>query len=186
MARAGPGFIDARTGASRGSSRPAMLARRTKGCEAMGRTTVGLLVVAVLMALVAAGCNSSDPDTTANPPSSTVAPAPTTTVSAAPTSTTASGTAADCSNAVLLQAAQQALTESGSTATVTSVTLTRCRNGYALLSAHPASGGESPNVFLAWRPAAGAWEAIDLGTGIDCAGSPIGPKLTAACDALGY
>ena len=43
-----------------------------------------------------------------------------------------------------------------------------------------------PNVFLVWRPAAGAWEAIDLGTGIDCAGSPNGPKLTAACKALGY
>jgi hypothetical protein len=39
---------------------------------------------------------------------------------------------------------------------------------------------------LVWRPAAGAWEAIDLGTGIDCAGSPNGPKLTAACKALGY
>jgi hypothetical protein len=69
---------------------------------------------------------------------------------------------------------------------VTSITLTRCRNGYALLSAHAASGGDSPNVFLVWRPATGAWEAIDLGTGIDCAGSPIGPKLTAACKALGY
>ena len=78
---------------------------------------------------------------------------------------------------MLLQAAQQALRESGSTATATSLTL---------LSAHPASGGESPNVFLVWRPAAGAWEAIDLGTGIDCAGSPLGPKLTAACKALGY
>ena len=87
---------------------------------------------------------------------------------------------------MLLQAAQQALRESGSTATVTSITLTRCRNGYALLSAHAAPGGESPNVFLVWRPAAGAWEAIDLGTGIDCAGSPNGPKLTAACKALGY
>jgi len=55
-----------------------------------------------------------------------------------------------------------------------------------MLSAHPASGGESPNVFLVWRPAAGAWKAIDLGTGIDCTGSPLGPKLTAACKALGY
>jgi hypothetical protein len=151
----------------------------------MGRTTTGLLVLAVLVVLTAAGCNSSDPNNTANTPSSTAAPA-TTTASAASTSTTASGTAADCSNAVLLQAAQQALRESGSTATVTSIILTRCRNGYALLSAHPASGGESPNVFLVWRPAAGAWEAIDLGTGIDCAGSPLGPKLTAACKALGY
>jgi hypothetical protein len=44
----------------------------------------------------------------------------------------------------------------------------------------------SPNVFLVGRPAAGAWEAIDLGTGIDCAGSANGPKLTAACEALGY
>ena len=119
----------------------------------MGRTTRGLLVLAVLVALTTAGCNSSDPSTANTPPSS-AAPA-TTTASAASTSTTASGTAADCSNAVLLQAAQQALRESGSTATVTSITLTRCRNGYALLSAHPASGGESPNVFLVWRPAAG-------------------------------
>jgi hypothetical protein len=88
---------------------------------------------------------------------------------------------------VLLQAAQQALRESGSTATVASITVARCRNGYALLSAHPASGAmESPNVFLVWRPATQAWEALDLGTGIDCAGSPIGPKLTAACKALGY
>ena len=150
----------------------------------MRRTTMGLLVVTALVALIAAGCSSSEPDNTANTPSSTAAPA-TTTASAA-TTTTASGTAADCSNAVLLQAAQQALRESGSTATVTSITLTRCRNGYALLSAHPAPGGESPNVFLVWRPAAGAWEAIDLGTGIDCAGSPTGPKLTAACKALGY
>ena len=149
----------------------------------MGRTTTGLLVLAVLVVLTAAGCNSSDPNNTANTPSSTAAPA-TTTASAASTSTTASGTAADCSNAVLLQAAQQALRESGST--VTSITLTRCRNGYALLSAHPASGGESPNVFLVWRPAVGAWAAIDLGTGIDCAGSPLGPTLSAACKALGY
>ena len=152
----------------------------------MRRTTMGLLVVTALVALIAAGCSSSEPDNTASTPSSTAAPAATTTASAASTTTTASGTAADSSNAVLLQAAQQALRESGSTATVTSVTLTRCRNGYALLSAHLASVGESPNVFLVWRPAAGAWEAIDLGTGIDCAGSPIGPKLTAACKALGY
>jgi hypothetical protein len=69
---------------------------------------------------------------------------------------------------------------------VTSITLTRCRNGYALLSAHSAEGGDSPNVFLVWQPAEGAWKAIDLGTGIDCAGSPTGPKLTAACTALGY
>jgi hypothetical protein len=151
----------------------------------MRRTTMGLLVVTVLVALLAAGCNSSSPESTANAPSSTATPAATTTASAS-TTTTASGTAADCSNAVLLQAAQQALKESGSTATVTSITLTRCRNGYALLSAHLASVGESPNVFLVWRPAAGAWQAIDLGTGIDCAGSPIGPKLTAACKALGY
>ena len=87
---------------------------------------------------------------------------------------------------MLLQAAQQALRESGSTATVASITVTRCRNGYALLSAHPASGGDASNVFLVWRPTAGAWEAIDLGTGIDCAGSPIDPKLTEACKALGY
>jgi hypothetical protein len=69
----------------------------------MRRTTMGLPVVTALVALVAAGCNSFDPDNTA-----------------------------------------------------------------------------------VWRPAAGAWEAIDLGTGIDCAGSPNGPKLTAACKALGY
>jgi hypothetical protein len=88
---------------------------------------------------------------------------------------------------VLLQAAQKALRESGSTVTIASITLARCRNGYALLSAHPASGNaESPNVFLIWRPASQSWEALDLGTGIDCAGSPIGPKLTAACRALGY
>jgi hypothetical protein len=152
----------------------------------MRRTTMGLLVATALVALIAAGCSSSEPDNTASPPSSTAAPATTTTTSAAATTATASGTAADCSNAALLQAAQQALRESGSTATVTSITLTRCRNGYALLSAHPGSGGDSPNVFLVWRPAAGAWEAIDLGTGIDCAGSPNGPKLTAACKALGY
>jgi len=151
----------------------------------MGRTTMGLLVLAVLVALIAAGCNSSEPNNTASP-SSTAAPAPTTTASAASTSTTAPGTAADCSNAALLQAAQQALKDSGSTATVTSIALKRCRNGYALLSAETGSGGDSPNVFLVWQPAAGAWEAIDLGTGIDCAGSPIGPKLTAACKALGY
>ena len=153
----------------------------------MRRTTMGLLAMAVLMALLAAGCNSSSRDSTANAPSSTAAPATTTTTApAASTTTTASATAANCRNAVLLQAAQKALRESGSTVTVTSITLTRCRNGYALLSAHPASVGESPNVFLVWRPAAGAWEAIDFGTGIDCAASPIGPKLTAACKALGY
>jgi hypothetical protein len=152
----------------------------------MRRTTMGLLVVTALVALIAVGCSSSDPNNTANTPSSTTAPATTTTASAASTTTIASGTAADCSNAVLLQAAQQALKDSGSTATVTSITLTRCRNGYALLSAHLASVGESPNVFLVWQPAARAWEAIDLGTGIDCAGSPIGPKLAAACKALGY
>ena len=150
----------------------------------MGRT-MGLLVLAVLVAVIASGCTSSDANNTATP-TSTAAPATTTTATAASTSTTASGAAADCSNAVLLQAAQQALRESGSTATVTSITLTRCRNGYALLSAHVPSVGESANVFLVWRPAEGAWEAIDLGTGIDCAGSPIGPKLTAACKALGY
>ena len=87
---------------------------------------------------------------------------------------------------MLLAAAQKALKDSGSTVTITSITLMRCRNGYALLSAHSASNADAPNVFLAWRPAAGAWEALDVGTGIDCAGSPIGPKLTAACKALGY
>jgi hypothetical protein len=108
-------------------------------------------------------------------------------VQSGPPGCTESAAAARCSNAVLLRAAQQALKESGSTVTITSITLTRCRNGYALLSAHPASANaESPNVFLVWRPAAQAWHALDLGTGIDCAGSPIGPELTAACKALGY
>jgi hypothetical protein len=115
---------------------------------------MGHLVPAVLVALLATGCNSGG-NSTANAPSSTAAPATTTTAPAASTSTTASATAADCSNAVLLQAAQQALRESGSTATVASITVTRCRNGYALLSAHPASGGDAPNVFLVGRPTAG-------------------------------
>ena len=88
---------------------------------------------------------------------------------------------------MLLEAAQKALRDSGSTVDITSITLTRCRNGYALLSAHPASGNvESPNVFLVWKSATETWETLDLGTGIDCAGSPIGPKLTQACKALGY
>jgi hypothetical protein len=70
---------------------------------------------------------------------------------------------------------------------ITSITLMRCRNGYALVSAHPAAGNvEAPNVFLVWRSATQTWEALDLGTGIDCAGSPIGPELTEACKALGY
>jgi hypothetical protein len=124
-------------------------------------------------------------------PASTAAPVTTTTTPPATASssstTTASAAAARCSNGVLLEAAQQALRESGSTVTIASVTVARCRNGYALLSAHPAAGNvEAPNVFLVWRPAAQAWAALDLGTGIDCAGSPIGPKLTAACKALGY
>jgi hypothetical protein len=153
----------------------------------MRRTTMGLLILAVLVTVIAAGCNSSDQDGSAGAPSSTAAPATITTPPAtAATTTTQAAAAARCSNEVLLQAAQKALRESGSTVTITSITLTRCRNGYALLSAHPASGPESPNVLLVWRPAAGTWETLDLGTGIDCAGSPIGPKLTAACKALGY
>jgi hypothetical protein len=159
----------------------------------MRRTTMGLLVLAVVMTLIAAGCGSSGRNRSAGAPSSAASATTTTppatastTTKAAPT--TGSAAAARCSNAVLLRAAQKALRESGSTVTITSITLTRCRNGYALLSAHPASNvnAESPNVFLVWRPAAGAWEALDFGTGIDCAGSPIGPKLTAACKALGY
>jgi hypothetical protein len=43
-----------------------------------------------------------------------------------------------------------------------------------------------PTSFWSGGPRRGAWEALDVGTGIDCAGSPIGPKLTAACKALGY
>ena len=154
----------------------------------MWRRTMGLLVLAVFVA--AAGCGSSGQDNSAGAPASTAAPATTTTPPATASSTsttTPSAAAARCSNGVLLEAAQQALRESGSTVTIASVTVARCRNGYALLSAHPASGNvESPNVFLVWRPATPAWAALDLGTGIDCAGSPIGPKLTAACKALGY
>jgi hypothetical protein len=157
----------------------------------MWRKTMGLLIPAVLMAVAAAGCGSSGQDGSTAAPASTAAPVPTTTppatASSSSSTTTASAAAARCSNGVLLDAAQQALRESGSTVTIASVTVARCRNGYALLSAHPASGNvESPNVFLVWRPAAQAWAALDLGTGIDCAGSPIGPKLTAACKALGY
>jgi hypothetical protein len=157
----------------------------------MWRKTMGLLIPAVLMAVATAGCGSSGQDGSTAAPASTAAPVPTTTppatASSSSTTTTASAAAARCSNGVLLDAAQQALRESGSTVTIASVTVARCRNGYALLSAHPASGNvESPNVFLVWRPATQAWAALDLGTGIDCAGSPIGPKLTAACKALGY
>ena len=153
--------------------------------------TMGQLALAVLTVMLAAGCGSSDEEPSAGAPATTAAPVTTTTStsSAASTSTTAtpSAAAARCSNGVLLQAAQQALRDSGSTVTVASITLTRCRNGYALLSAHPASGNvESPNVFLVWKPDTQAWEPLDLGTGIDCAGSPIGPKLTEACKALGY
>jgi hypothetical protein len=155
----------------------------------MWRRAMGLLILAVLVA-VTAGCGSSGQDGSAAAPASTAAPVTTTTTppaTASSSSTTASAAAARCSNGVLLQAAQQALRESGSTVTIASVTVARCRNGYALLSARPASGNvESPNVFLIWRPATQAWEALDLGTGIDCAGSPIGPKLTAACKGLGY
>jgi hypothetical protein len=154
----------------------------------MHRTTMGPLVLIVLMAVLAAGCGSSGEDGSAAAPASTAAPststAPPTT---AATTTTQSSAAPRCSNAALLPAAQQAVRASGSTVAITSITLTRCRNGYALVSAHPASGNlESPNVFLVWRSATGTWEALDVGTGIDCAGSPIGRELTQACKALGY
>ena len=122
----------------------------------MWRRTIGQVVLAVLVAVAAAGCGSSDQDGSAGAPASTAAPATTTTTPPATASssstTTASVAAARCSNGVLLEAAQQALRESGSTVTIASVTVARCRNGYALLSAHPASGNvESPNVFLVWR-----------------------------------
>ncbi len=155
----------------------------------MWRTTRGLPVLAVLMAAVLAGCGSSGGDGSSAAPASTTAPASSTLPPATASSTTgtASAAAARCSNSVLLQAAQKALRDSGSTVIIASVTVTRCRNGYALLRAHPAAGNlESPNVFLVWRPASQAWETLDLGTGIDCAGSPIGPELTEACKALGY
>jgi hypothetical protein len=155
----------------------------------MWRTTRGLPVLALLMAAFLAGCGSSGGDGSAGAPATTAAAATSTIppATASSSTTTASTAAARCSNDVLLEAAQKALKDSGSTAALASVTVTRCRNGYALVSAHPAAGNmESPNVFLVWRPASQTWEALDLGTGIDCAGSPIGPKLTAACKALGY
>ena len=155
----------------------------------MRRTTMGPLILVLLMAVLAAGCGSSDQDNSPAAPASTAAPATTTTppTTAAATTVTPASAAARCSNEVLLEAAQKALRDSGSTVKITSITLTRCRNGYALLSAHPASGNvESPNVFLVWKSATETWETLDLGTGIDCAGSPIGPKLTQACKALGY
>jgi hypothetical protein len=153
------------------------------------RTTMGPLVLVLMMAVLATGCGSSGQDGSAGAPASTAAPATTTTppTTAAATTTTTSSAAARCSNAVLLRAAQKAVRESGSTVAITRITLMRCRNGYALVSAHPASGNvEAPNVFLVWGSATETWEALDLGTGIDCAGSPIGPKLTEACKALGY
>jgi hypothetical protein len=148
---------------------------------------MGPLVLVLLLAVLA-GCGSSGQDGSAGAPASTAAPATTTApTTAAAATTTTSSAAASCSNAVLLQAAQKALRESGSTVAITSITLMRCRNGYALVSAHPAAGNvEAPNVFLVWRSATQTWEALDLGTGIDCAGSPIGPELTEACRALGY
>jgi len=155
----------------------------------MRRTTMGPLILVLLMAVLAAGCGSSDQDNSPAAAASTAAPATTTTppTTAAATTATPASAAARCSNEVLLEAAQKALRDSGSTVKITSITLTRCRNGYALLSAHPASGNvESPNVFLVWKSATETWETLDLGTGIDCAGSPIGPELTQACKALGY
>jgi hypothetical protein len=149
---------------------------------------MGPLALVLLLAVLATGCGSSGQDSSAGAPASTAAPATTTApTTAAAATTTTSSAAASCSNAVLLQAAQKALRESGSTVAITSITLMRCRNGYALVSAHPAAGNvEAPNVFLVWRSATQTWEALDLGTGIDCAGSPIGPELTEACRALGY
>ena len=97
------------------------------------RRTMGQLVVAVLMAMLAAGCgSSSDEEPSAGAPATTAAPVTTSTPPATATSTTAtsatsSGTAARCSNGVLLRAAQQALKDSGSTVTIGSVTVTRCR-----------------------------------------------------------
>jgi hypothetical protein len=156
----------------------------------MHRTTIGPLVLALLLTVLTAGCGSSGQDSPAAAPASTAAPTTTATsptTAAAAATTTPSSAAARCSNGVLLRAAQQVVRQSGSTVAISSITLTRCRNGYALVSAHPASGNlEAPNVFLIWRPAAGTWEALDLGTGIDCAGSPNGPELTQACKALGY
>ena len=149
--------------------------------------TRGPLVLIALLAVLAAGCGgSSSEDGSAAPPATTAAPTTTTPpTTEAPTSQPAG--AADCGNATLLRATQDAVQESGSEVNITSVTVVRCRNGYALVRARPdAENLESPNVFLVWREATGTWEALDVGTGIDCAGSPIGPELTAACEALGY
>jgi hypothetical protein len=146
--------------------------------------TRGPLVLIALVAVLAAGCGgSSSEDGSAAAPATTAAPTTTTPpTTQAPTSQPAG--AADCDNATLLRAAQEAV---GTSVNITSVTVVRCRNGYALVRARPdAENLESPNVFLVWREAAGSWEAVDVGTGIDCAGSPIGPELTAACEALGY
>jgi hypothetical protein len=154
----------------------------------MRRTTLGPVALVLLLAVLA-GCGASGQNGSTAAPAPTTAPATTTAppTTAAAITTTPSAAAARCGNAVLLQAAQKALRESGSAAAITSITLMRCRNGYALLSAHPAAGNlEAPNVFLVWRSATETWEALDLGTGIDCAGSPIGPELTQACKALGY
>ena len=151
----------------------------------MRHPTRGLLVLIALLAVLAGGCgDSSSEDGSAAAPATTAAP--TTTIPPTTEATTSQPAgAARCDNATLLRATQDAVQESGSAVNITSVTVTRCRNGYALVVAHPdAANLESPNVFLAWR--SGAWEALDVGTGIDCAGSPVGPELTAACKALGY
>jgi hypothetical protein len=154
----------------------------------MRHPTRGPLVLVALLAVLAAGCGDASPeDGSAAAPATTAAPTTTTTPPTTEATTSQPGGTADCGNAALLRAAQDAVTESGSAVNITRVTVTRCRNGYALVSAHPdAANLESPNVFLVWREAAGSWEGLDVGTGIDCAGSPIGPELTEACRALGY
>jgi hypothetical protein len=140
---------------------------------------------AVLLVLVGlAGCGSSAEDGSAGAPASTAAPTTTTTPPTTAATTGQPAQAASCDDAVLLRAAQDAV---GASVAISRITVTRCRNGYALVSAHPASGNlESPNVFLVWKPGTETWEPLGVGTGIDCAGSPIGAELTEACRALGY
>jgi hypothetical protein len=150
--------------------------------------TRGLLALISLLAVLAAGCGgSSSEDGSAAAPATTAAPTTTTTPPTTEAPTSQPSGAASCDDATLLRAARDAVGDLGGAATITRVTVIRCRNGYALVRAHPdAANLESPNVFLVWREAAGSWEAVDVGTGIDCAGSPVGPELTQACRALGY
>jgi hypothetical protein len=149
----------------------------------MRHPTRGLLALIALVAVLAAGCGGASEDGSAAAPATTAVPT-TTTPPTTETPTSQPAGAADCDDATLLRAAQDAV---GSSVNISRVTVTRCRNGYALVSAHPdAANLDSPNVFLVWREATGTWEALDVGTGIDCAGSPIGPELTEACQALGY